>query len=167
MTIMREFGRYWGTIADTALAGSQTAQESACRAEAQSRFAAGLTQFTPATADDMLKWYAHELRGCSYPFDATCAIRAMALYDLRLYLASAWAADRGHRQAVMLSKYNGGSAWVDRERAESRRRGLSDRHWFHHIETVCLRAAWACLENREYPKRILFHWFPAFRQAGW
>jgi len=166
-TIIREMEEYWGTVADIALAGSQVAQESACRADAQSRFAAGLTQFTPGTAADVLRWHLHELRGCAYPFDARCAIRAMALYDLRLYHASRWAADRRNRQAVMLAKYNGGPGWVERERTEARRRGYSDTHWFGHIELVCWRAAWACRENREYPVLVLDHWRPAFIRAGW
>lgn len=157
----------WGTTAPISLFGGQVAQESTCRAEAQSKFAAGLTQFTIDTADSMLDWYKHELNGCSYPFSAQCAIRAMVLYDLRLFMSVKWAADRGEQDAIMLACYNGGCGWVARERAEAKRKGKSDRHWFNHIEKACLRAKWACAENRDYPRRILFHWQPAFVQAGW
>lgn len=165
--IITEGRAVWGTASPTSLFGSQTAQESLCKAEAQSKFAAGLTQFTPGTADNMLDWYKHELNGCSYPFNARCAIRAMVLYDLRLFHSVNWAANRQEQDATMLACYNGGCGWVARERVAAKRQGKSDRHWFNHIEKVCLRAQWACEENRQYPRRILFHWQPAFQRAGW
>ena len=51
--------------------------------------------------------------------------------------------------------YNGGPGWIGREHARCRRQpGCDPRQWYGHVERHCIRARWACEENRAYPRKI-------------
>lgn len=165
--LVGEWRRVWGLWADPAVAFGQIHQESRFRPDARSKYAAGLAQFTPPTAADMQRWYPAELRedcaasgGC--PLSPGWALRALVLYDRRLWLAGDYA-DGEDRWAFTLAAYNGGAGWIARERRAAAHGSVDPARWWGHVETVCLRASWACLENREYPRRILRRWAPLYR----
>lgn len=158
-TVIREVRFYWGMAEKPSTFLGQIHQESGFREDAKSVFASGLTQFTKPTAEWIQGLYARDLRelcagrtGC--PLDAKWAIRAMTIYDKRLWdgYSKAMGDDR---KAFMLSGYNGGNGWVLKERSEALRRGFDPNVWFNSVELVCIRAGWACRENRGYPRRIL------------
>lgn len=44
--------------------------------------------------------------------------------------------------------------------------GCDSTRWFGNVENICLRASWACRENREYPKRILYRHAPLYQAWG-
>ena len=158
-TVIREVRFYWGMAESPAMFMGQIAQESGFKEDAKSAFASGLTQFTKPTAEWIQGLYARDLRelcaaktGC--PLEPKWAIRAMVLYDKRLWNGYPNACG-DERKAFMLSGYNGGDGWTRKERAQAIKLALDPDVWFGSVETVCLRAAWACKENRDYPRRIL------------
>lgn len=165
--IVGEWRRVWGLWADPSVAFGQIHQESRFKPDARSKYAAGLAQFTPPTAADMQRWYPAELRevcaeagGC--PLSPGWAIRSLCLYDRRLWLAVADTADVD-RWAFVLAGYNGGAGWLVKERRAAAAQGLDPNQWWGQVEGVCLRAAWACAENRDYPRRILLAHAPRYR----
>ena len=167
--LIREVRYHWGLNQSPSVFFAQVHQESAWRADAHSAYAAGLTQFTPDTAEWIQSLYPADLTefcanrsGC--PLDAGWAIRAMVLYDRRLWDGFAHSID-DHRWAFALASYNGGLGWIQRERAQAQKRHIDPEFWFGAVEAVCLRAQWACAENRQYPRRILFVWRPVYE--GW
>ena len=144
------------------LLAAQIRQESAWNCEAKSRFAAGCAQFTPPTWEQ----YSLEVRpSCKDipPTDPACSFRAQSLYMgrlLRSYRASATSRDRS---AFALAAYNGGSGWIAREKRRCKQDPRCDPlRWWGHVADKCIRASWACKENREYPDRI-FRFKPMFR----
>lgn len=166
--LIREIRYHWGLDQEPAIFFAQVHQESAWRSDVSSAYATGLTQFTPDTAAWIQGLYPADLTefcasssGC--PLDARWAMRAMILYDLRLYGAFPDAIG-DHRYALMLSSYNGGYGWVLKERTASAKKGHDREIWFGVVEHTCLRAKWACEENRAYPKRILYRWRPIYKQ---
>lgn len=167
--LIREIRYTWGLNQDQSVFFAQVHQESTWKADAQSVYAAGLTQFTPDTAEWIQGLYPADLTefcpnraGC--PLDAGWALRAMVLYDKRLWDGFPHSID-DHRWAFALASYNGGLGWIQRERTEARKRKIDPEFWFGAVEAVCLRAQWACTENRQYPRRILFVWRPVYE--GW
>lgn len=167
--LLREVAFSWpGDWSAHPVVFAQIHQESAWRPGAESRFAAGLAQFTPDTARWIQGLYPRELRefcgearGC--PMDPRWALRAVARYDRRLWGGYGFAPERDEQYAFMLAAYNGGPGWILRERASARAAGADPDRWFGGVEAHCLRAAWACEENREYPEKILFRLRPAYR----
>lgn len=173
-TVIREVRYYWGIRQHHNVFMGQIHQESAFREGAKSAFASGLTQFTPSTAAWIQGLYAADLRelcpdrsGC--PLDAKWAIRSMVLYDKRLYDGHGFSSG-DDRWAFTLAAYNGGLGWLKIERgACAALAGCDPSRYFHHVELLCgkstprKRAAWACEENRTYPRRILFKWRPLYR----
>jgi len=158
---------YWGLEADLGLFFGQVHQESRFDESAASRFASGIAQFTPATAADMQKLYPADLQvlcdavtGC--PGDPKWALRAMLLYDRQIWTGYRFAGG-DDRMGWMLAAYNGGAGNLNRERAQTNRQGLDQDRWFENVETVCLRSVDACVENRDYPRKILFKWRPGYR----
>lgn len=142
----------WGLEAPIATFAAQIHQESYWRPTARSPYAEGLTQFTPDTA----KWIGQvfpELRNPDV-YNPSWAIAALVRYDRWLWgrVGSPLPCDR---MAFALAGYNGGAGWIDRERKAAPGRGYDPSLWFGHVENVCLRAGWACKENRDYPRRIL------------
>lgn len=162
--LIREIQFYWGLAAPKAVFFAQCHQESRWKPTAQSKYASGLAQFTPDTAAWIQGLYPLDLtcgtsQGC--PLDAGWAIRAMVLYDKRLYDGQAKSAG-DERWAFTLLAYNGGLGWVNREQKAASERGLDATRYFDQVERVCVRAEWACEESRGYPKVILFKWRPLY-----
>ncbi|MDP3912086.1 MAG: hypothetical protein Q8Q14_17015 [Gemmatimonadales bacterium] len=175
--IVREAGYYWGLSAPTPTFFAQVHQESRFRAEARSKYAAGLAQFTPQTAAGMQAQYPDlrvlcgEGSGCA--LDPGWAIRAMVLYDRALWRGRAFAAG-DERLAFMLADYNGGAGWVNRERAAclaappaGEPGGCDATRYFGNVRDFCgksvpARAAWACEENTRYPRVIIVTWRPLY-----
>ena len=164
--IVRETRYFWGMNQNPSLFFGQIHQESAYNPDARSSFASGLTQFTPDTAKWIQQLYANQLSefcsdvgGC--PLNPRWAIRSMLIYDKRL-----WDQFResfgDERYAFMLSSYNGGLGWARREQKKALEYEYDPNVWFGVVETVCLRAQWACRENRDYPQKILFKWRPLY-----
>ena len=158
-TVIREVRFYWGMAEKPSTFLGQIHQESGFREDAKSAFASGLTQFTKPTAEWISDLYARDLRelcadraGC--PLDAKWAIRAMVIYDKRLY-GQQPNAQGDDRMAFALAGYNGGAGHIFREKKEAARVGLDPETWFNSVELICLRAEWACRTNRGYPRRIL------------
>ncbi|MCI0658880.1 MAG: transglycosylase SLT domain-containing protein, partial [Acidobacteria bacterium] len=166
--LTQEVRFYMGVNEPVSRMAAQTHQESAWRAGICSRFACGLSQFTEATAKDMARMYPKDLEGRSAPLDPAWALRAQVLYMNRLRAGLANFGEDAH--AAALVGYNGGSGWLLRERKACALHTQADcdpQRWFGHVEHHCLRAKWACEENRDYPRKILFRWEPLYRKAGW
>ena len=151
----------WALRYEAALAG-QIMQESSCRKNARSAYAAGLAQFTPATAGDMRRWYpAHLAEGEVY--DVAWALTAQTFYMSRL-ADRVDAADDCERFAFVLSAYNGGLGWTIRDKRAAARHGADPHVWFGQVEKYWdrRRAPANVQENHEYPLRILVRWAPEF-----
>lgn len=138
--------------------------ESAWRGNAQSPYAQGLAQFTPATA----KWLPTVCPnvGVPDPWDEDWSIRAAACYD-------SWLHDRVRgatecdRWAKTQAAYNGGLGWIARDERLAASLGVDPLVWFGGVELHTSRAAWARKENRAYPRKILLVLEPAYIAAGW
>ena len=165
-TLIREVHYTWGLGESPSTFFGQVAQESSWNPNARSQFAAGLTQFTPATAAGIagtsrLRELCAEQGGC--PLDPHWALRAMVMYDRDIWNGQhAFSGDE--RIAAMLVGYNGGAGWVTRERTVCARvSGCDPARWFGHVEQHCVRAHWACIESRYYPDVILHKWKPLYQ----
>lgn len=159
----------FGLDAPVALFAAQIHQESAWRTNAQSPYADGLAQFTPATAAWISEIYPD--LGPAAPFSPSWALRAMLRYDKHLVSrVKPWNArdvPLCDRWAFVLSAYNGGPGWLSRDRRLARAEGANPDLWFSHVEHHTRRADWARRENRHYPRRILLELEPRYRLAGW
>lgn len=144
----------WGLEAPVPAMAAQIEQESAWSATAQSAYAQGLAQFTPSTAAWISGAYPSSLKA-NQPFNPAWALRALVQYDFWL-AARAGAADECHGWAMLLSAYNGGLGWLNRDKnlcaAET---SCNERLWFGNVELYTARSAAAMRENRAYPRRIL------------
>ena len=161
----------WGITAPVATFAAQIHQESGWRPDAKSKYASGLAQFTPDTADWISRLYAGEL-GENQPLNPSWALRALVTYDNRLWHVIE-AADDCERMAMTLSSYNGGLGWLQRDTRLARAAGADTRRWFGHVERFSNRAQWAIEENRGYPRRILLKlervylsWGPGVQCSG-
>jgi len=161
----REAGATFGVNAPTARLAAQIHQESRWRPKAASKYAQGLTQFTPATA----KWLPAVCPGVGPPdvWDPDWAIRAMVCYDAHLAKHVGATATECDRWAMALAAYNGGLGWINRDRRLAAKAGKDPTRWFGHVSEHTGRAAWARKENRGYPHRILLVLEPAYARAGW
>jgi soluble lytic murein transglycosylase-like protein len=144
----------WGVDAPVATMAAQIHQESAFRPAVCSKFACGLTQFTPATAAWISGAYTAEL-GTADVMNPLWAMKALARYDRHLYARIGGTASLCDRWAMTLSAYNGGAGWVTRDRALAKARGADPARWWGHVELHSARAAWA----------LLMRWQPLY--AGW
>lgn len=142
----------WGLDAPIATFAGQVHQESGWRADARSPYAVGLAQFTPATAEWIGGVYAD--LGERQPYNPAWSLRALVRFDRFLWERNP-AATPCDRMAFALSAYNGGEGWLRREQARTAAASADRLRWFGHVERHCARAAWACDENRDYPRRIL------------
>jgi soluble lytic murein transglycosylase-like protein len=142
----------WGLNAPVATFAGQVHQESAWRADARSPYADGLAQFTPATAEWIGDVYPD--LAARQPFNPAWALRALVRYDRFLWTRNP-AATECDRMAFALASYNGGEGWLRREQARAAAKGADRLRWFAHVERHCIRADWACRENRDYPRKIL------------
>lgn len=162
--VIREAQRAYGLDAPAARFAAQIHQESLWNPAAASRFAHGLAQFTPPTADWIAQAYP-ELRPAA-PWDPHWSIRAMVRYMQHIE-AELGGAGECDRWAFALSGYNGGPGWVRRDRRLAAAAGRDPQLWWDHVEHHTGRAGWARKENRDYVRRILLHLEPAYLQAGW
>lgn len=165
--LVRVAHTHWGLNAPVSLFAGQIHQESAWRTNAQSRYADGLAQFTPKTAEWITSIYPKALGDNAAPFSPHWALTAMVLYDRRLY-GAVDAATACDRWAFALSAYNGGLGWVYRDkRLCDDAEGCDGNRWWDNVEHHTNRADWAQHENRDYPRRILYRHEPMYRRAGW
>lgn len=164
-TLIGNVHAVWGLNGPVATMAAQVHQESGWRPDAQSPFAGGLAQFTPATADWISQKYADAL-GENQPYNPTWALRALVQYDKYLYDTMSFAESECDRWAFTLSAYNGGAGWITRDRILTTQNGKNSRQWWNNVEHYTSRAAWAKKENREYPHRILLLIQPRYRSWG-
>lgn len=168
LKLQREVASHFGLNAPVARVAAQIHQESAWNPRAASKYAQGLSQFTPSTA----KWLPAVCPGVGPPdvWDTDWSLRAIACYDAwlyhRLYPIGPPSMTECSRWAFTLRGYNGGEGWLKRERKLAQSRGANANDWqavAHHR----VRAGWAHKENTGYPRRILLLIEPAYRAAGW
>lgn len=167
----------WGLDAPVATFAGQIHQESGWRPDAESKYAAGLAQFTPDTAKWICGAYPALSRGqgpeaggqgpaCNV-FNPAWAIRALVTYDKHLWQRIN-ARDACNRMAMALSAYNGGLGWLNRDIKAASAAGADPLTWFDSVEQFNAgRALWALKENRGYPKPILRRWSPLYAARGW
>jgi Transglycosylase SLT domain len=171
--IVNEWRFQFGIASNIAVPFAQIHQESGYNPNAVSPVgASGLAQFMPATAAGLERNVTRlqELcdpkrnpKGC--PLEERWAIRALTILDHDEYMARPIKSEED-RLAMMLSAYNGGSGWTERERRECRASSwqCNGDLWFGNVEKVCVRNPSACRENREYPFVILRKWLPKYTQ---
>lgn len=165
--VQRAAGEYFGLNASPARLAAQLHQESGWRTDAQSRFAQGPAQFTPATAR-WLPAVCPEV-GPPDPWAPHWAIRAAACYDAWLHRRvkpMAGTLRPCSRWVYTLRGYNGGEGWLTRERRAAQALNRDPDDWLA-VESIRLRATWAHSENIRYPRRILLTLEPAYINAGW
>lgn len=153
----------WGLNAPVAAFAGQVHQESAWRADAQSPYASGLAQFTPATAEWIGDLYPDLAE--RQPFNPAWALRALVRYDRFLWDRNP-ASSECDRMAFALASYNGGEGWLRREQARAAAKGADRLRWFGHVERWCIRRADYCAENRDYPRKILLKHQPVYTAWG-
>jgi membrane-bound lytic murein transglycosylase MltF len=151
--LIRQSRIIWGLDAPIPLFASQIHQESTWNHLAKSKYAKGLTQFTDSTAEWMIEIFPDLKRANVY--NPNWSIRAMLLYD-------SWLDDRiksideCNQWAMILSSYNGGLTWLNRDKALAEAKGSNPNVWWNHVEKYSNRADWAIKENRNYSKSIIF-----------
>ena len=151
--LIRQSRIIWGLDAPIPLFASQIHQESTWNHLAKSKYAKGLTQFTDSTAEWMIEIFPQLKRANVY--NPNWSIRAMLLYD-------SWLDDRiksideCNQWAMILSSYNGGLTWLNRDKALAEAKGSNPNVWWNHVEKYSNRADWAIRENRNYSKSIIF-----------
>ena len=164
--LVRNARAIWGMEAPVATFAAQVHQESAWKPGAVSHVGAqGLAQFMPTTS----AWIAglYPALASNQPYNPSWSLRALVQYDAWIH-ARVSAATPCDRMAKVLSSYNGGLGWVQRDEALAKRKGLNAAAWWGHVETVNAgRSAANWRENRDYPRRILQRLEPAYVAAGW
>ena len=151
--LIRQSRIIWGLDAPIPLFASQIHQESTWNHLAKSKYAKGLTQFTDSTAEWMIEIFPELKRANVY--NPNWSIRAMLLYD-------SWLDDRiksiddCNQWAMILSSYNGGLTWLNRDKALAEAKGSDPNIWWNNVEKYSNRADWAIRENRNYSKSIIF-----------
>lgn len=154
----------WGIDAPVARIAAQIHKESHWRPTAASKYANGLSQFTPATAR-WLPTICPQL-GAFDPWDATQSMQAMVCYDAWLLKRTSGATECD-RWAFALADYNGGTKWRLLEQKAATDAGLDRSRWFGHTATRRARSEAAWKENRDYVHRILRVIERAYIAAGW
>lgn len=154
-TLTREARALWGLDAPVAVLAAQVQTESAWNPNARSKFAAGLAQFTPATAQWISGAYPSSL-AADQPLNPAWALRALARYDYDLVGGITWAKGDCDKWAFALSEYNGGPPWLARDVALcGRTAGCDPTRWWGNVELHSQRYPAFFKENRGYPTRIL------------
>lgn len=164
IALQRAAAAQFGIDAPVARLAAQIHQESAWRPGAESAYAQGIAQFTPATA----AWLPSVCPDVGAPdaWDATWSMRAMACYDRYLYERVA-ASRECDRWGMTLSSYNGGLGWLNRDITRASANGADPALWFDNVERFSARSSAARAENRAYVRRILLTVEPAYIAAGW
>lgn len=168
--VIKEGRQYWGPNANIALFAAQFHQESGWNNEAQSWVGAkGLGQFMPGTASDVNKRYADLQQYAVY--SPMWSIKALFLYDLELYnQIKPMVKTTIHpcsRYAMMLSSYNGGLGWLNRDRKLTLANGKNPDIWWGNVDQYSKRAPQFIKENRGYPTRIMLQIMPQYLAAGY
>ena len=141
-----------GMDAPIALYAAQIHQESSWRADAESPYAQGLTQFTAPTAEwAAMRW--KDLRPANV-WSPGWAIRAMIRYDAFLKERARFD-DECDQWAATLAGYNGGRGWINRDARLAEQNGYNPRKWWGHVERFSNRSESAFRENRNYPRHIV------------
>lgn len=165
--LVREVLTRFGSTDAVARIAAQVHQESRWRADAASIYAQGMAQFTPATGAWLASSVCPEI-GAHDPWNPDWSVRAVVCYDAWLHqrVAGASACDRW---AFVLSAYNGGLRWVERDRIKSAAAGADPAVWFGAVATHAdaRRAAANVRQNRDYVARILTVLEPLYLAAGW
>ena len=168
--VIKEARQRWGAEANVALCAAQFHHESGWNNEAKSPVGArGLGQFMPGTAKDVHTRYA-DLRALEM-YSPLWSIRALFLYDRELYTAikplkGTYIHDCS-RYAMMLSAYNGGLGWLNRDRRLTINAGKNPDRWWDNVELYTARAGWAKKENRDYPVRIMLRHTQTYMAQGY
>ena len=166
-TLVRAAHAEWGLDAPIATLAAQVHQESAWRVNARSQVGAqGLAQFMPTTSAWMAQLYPHTL-GANQPFNPGWALRALVTYD-RWLSQRIQARGPCEKWAFVLSAYNGGLGWVQKDTRQASAKGADKLAWFDSVERHNAgRSAANFRENRNYPRAILLRWEPLYAAAGW
>lgn len=136
---------------------AQITVESAWRHDVCSPYACGLTQFTLPTWQDISPLTRPSCEGIDR-FDPACATRAQIVYMRRLLKRYEYASTSRDRWMFSWAAYNGGPGWINRESKRCKRVHKCDpSRWEGNVEKFCIRANWACNENRAYPYKVLSH----------
>lgn len=164
--LVRSAHAHWGLDAPVATFAGQIHQESRWNPEAISPAGArGLAQFMPSTSEWLTDLYREHL-ATDNPTSPRWALQAVVLYDRWLYQRIA-VANTCQRGAMMLSSYNGGLGWLQRDQRLARAAGDNASIWFNSVENHTARADWAKSENRRYVRQITQRWEPLYVAAGW
>ena len=157
----------WGLDAPIATFAGQIHQESGWRADATSPVGAtGLAQFMPATAT-WISGLQAALQD-NQPSNPTWALRAIIEYNKWLYERVPPSYNHCERMAFVLSSYNGGLGWLQKDVQLARTKGADPTRWFDNVENYNGgRSMNAFAENRGYPNRILNTLERRYRDAGW
>ena len=150
--LIRQSRIIWGLDAPIPLFASQIHQESTWNHLAKSKYAKGLTQFTDSTAEWMIEIFPELKRANVY--NPNWSIRAMLLYDSWLD-ERIESIDDCNQWAMILSSYNGGLTWLNRDKELTETRGSNPNIWWNNVEKYSNRADWAIKENRNYSKNII------------
>lgn len=168
--VIKEARYYWGPNANVALFAAQFHQESMWDNEAKSYVGAkGLGQFMPGTAKDVHRKYK-DLAVLPI-YSPLWSVKALFLYDRELYRAIKPMVKTSihpcSHYAMMLSAYNGGLGWLNRDRKQTLQAGKNPDIWWGNVEQYSRRAGWAIKENRGYPERIMLKHLLAYMAAGY
>lgn len=165
--LVRSAHMVWGLDAPIATFAAQVHQESRWNVYAKSPVGAeGLAQFMPTTTEWIAAAYPKHL-ATAQPYNPGWAMRALVQYDLYLHKRNQARSQCDH-WAMILSAYNGGQGWVNRDRRLALASGASELAWFNSIEKFNAgRSAANFKENRHYPRAILFKWEPLYVGSGW
>jgi soluble lytic murein transglycosylase-like protein len=159
---------YYGIDAPVARLAAQVHAESSWRPEAQSPYAQGLMQITPATAAWLAEINPQQLKPHD-PWNPQWSIRAGVYYTHWLHqrYGDRWATACDAWAGGVLSPYNGGWRHVITERAMAVAADLDRARWFSHVEMMVGRSESAWRENRRYVQKILMQLEPMYLAAGW
>lgn len=166
-TLVRAAHAEWGLDAPIATLAAQVHQESTWRANARSQVGAqGLAQFMPTTSAWMAQLYPNTL-GANQPLNPGWALRALVTYD-RWLSQRIQARGPCEKWAFVLSAYNGGLGWVQKDTRQASAKGADKLAWFDSVERHNAGRSTANFrENRNYPRAILLRWEPLYAAAGW
>lgn len=162
--VIREARAQFGLKAPVALFAGQIHQESLWQKGVSSKYAHGLTQFTPPTERWIKQKYPKSL-GWGNAFNPRWAIRAMVIYNKWLY-GRIDALTDCDRFAMVLSAYNGGLGNLLKDKRLALRYGKSPYRWWGNVENYSRRAKWAFKENRGYPRKIIYQHQPKYLTWG-
>lgn len=162
--LTREARFVYGLLAPVPMFGGQIHQESSWNPDAQSKFASGLAQFTPQTADWINGLYklGDPATGKPLPTNPTWAIRALLRYDQRLRDSVGVASTDCDKWSFALSAYNGG---MGRVQARQRLSKVPGDYTATRIINPGISVSNQA-ENENYPIRILYRWQPVYLPWG-